>query len=202
MAVSEASRSRLIRGLKIVLPLAAMALLSTLFLLSDSRDPMAEIPFSTIDLQESARSQRVTRPSFAGATAGGDLIAFTAESALPREDDRLDASQIAARIDMTSGTGLDVTAATGLVDQPADTATLSGRVLITSTSGYRIETGEIAIGMQELRAETPGEIRGEGPPGQFTAGRMRLTSDPETGQAYLVFTDGVKLVYQPGTSEE
>lgn len=202
MAVSEASRARFIRWLKIALPLAAMALLSTLFLLSDNADPMAEIPFSTIDLEESARSQRVTRPSFAGASAEGDLIAFTAAEARPRDDDRLDATDLSARIDMTSGNGIEVDAATGVIDTPGDTATLSGGVRINTTTGYRIETREIAMGMKALRAETTGEIRAEGPPGHFTAGRMELTTDPETSQAYLVFTDGVKLVYQPGTTEE
>ncbi|PJE27630.1 lipopolysaccharide export system protein LptC [Pseudooceanicola antarcticus] len=202
MAVSEASRARYIRWLKIALPLAAMALLSTLFLLSDNADPMAEIPFSTIDLEESARSQRVTRPSFAGASAEGDLIAFTAAEARPRDDNRLDATELNARIDMTSGNGLDVSAATGLIDQPADTATLAGGVLITTTTGYRIQTEEIDMGMKALRAQTAGEIRAEGPPGRFTAGRMELTTDPETGKPYLVFTQGVKLVYLPGTTEE
>ena len=52
--------------------------------------------------------------------------------------------------------------------------------------------------MRQTRAETEGEIRAEGPPGTFTAGRMHLTTDPETGQAYMVFTDGVKLIYEPG----
>ena len=200
MALSESSRTRLISWLKIVLPLAAMAILSTLFLISRSIDPLAEIPYSTVDLRDSARSERVTKPSFAGATEEGDMIAFTAESALPRDGNRLDANNLAAEIDFAGGGSVAVRAETGQIDQPADTATLRGGVEITSSTGYRVETEALAIGMRQTRAETEGEIRAEGPPGTFTAGRMRLSTDPETGKVYMVFTAGVKLIYDPGST--
>lgn len=202
MALSEASRTRLIRWLKIALPLAAIALLSTLFLLSRNTDPMAEIPFSTLDLKESARTERITRPSFAGATEEGDMIALTAASALPRPAGRLDATDLSARLDTRDGGHFEVVAGQGMIDQPAETVTLGDAVHITTSTGYRIETAELLIGLRETRAESAGEIRGTGPAGRFTAGRMELRTDPGTGGAYMVFTGGVKLVYDPGTTEE
>ena len=47
--------SRVVGWLKILLPLAALALLSTLFLFSRGSDPTANLPFSETELNEIAR---------------------------------------------------------------------------------------------------------------------------------------------------
>ncbi len=202
MALSVRSHSRLVSWLKVILPLIAIGLLSTLFLLSRSADPLASLPFSETDLKELASSQRITRPSFAGATEDGDLIAFTAESAQPLGEGMLKATTLAAQIDLTSGQSVAFSAGTGLVDRDTDTALLEQDVVITSSTGYRITTDQLETGMEEVRAETLGPVAANGPPGTFTAGKMQLTTDPGTGDAYLVFTEGVDLVYDPKKPQE
>lgn len=202
MALSIRSYSRLIAWLKVILPLAAIGLLSTLFLLSRSSDPLSNLPFSEIDLQEIASSQRITRPSFAGATAEGDLIAFTADSAEPKGDGMLNATTLAAQIDLITGQSIGFTAGTGVVNRGTDTALLQDDVVITSSLGYRISTDALETGMEVIRAETLGPVDAVGPPGTFSAGHMQLTTDPDTGDAYFVFTDGVDLVYDPKKPQE
>jgi lipopolysaccharide export system protein LptC len=54
--------SRTIAFLKVLLPLTALAILATLFLLSRSEDTVATIPFAEDDVSSRTRDQQVTRP--------------------------------------------------------------------------------------------------------------------------------------------
>lgn len=199
MSWRDSLHSRVVAWLKIVLPLAALALLSTLFLLSRNVTPAQDIPFSSIDLEERARGQQVTAPSFAGASARGDLIALTAATARPVEGarGRLEVADLDATIDLVGGARITLGAASGSLDDPGDMVLLQGGVEITSSTGYRITAQDLRTGLRTVRAETDRPVQAEGPPGRFSAGAMRLDADPEGKSAHLVFTNGVKLVYTP-----
>ncbi|WP_322867325.1 LPS export ABC transporter periplasmic protein LptC [Aquicoccus sp. G2-2] len=208
MAAGDDTYSRVVAWLKILLPLLALGLLATLFLFSRSIDPTSTIPFTTIDLTERARDEQVTNPQFAGATTKGDLIAFRAAKARPDPDDasRALATALDARIDLKSGNTITFSADHGSVDQQKDRAELDGNVVIKSSTGYRVTTKKLISGMKEIHAETPGPVNGEGPPGSFTAGRMLLTDHAAEGvpesDVHLLFTDGVKLIYDPSRKKD
>ena len=193
--------SRMVAWMKVLLPLAALGILSSLFLVSRSIIPDATIPFSTIDINERAREEQVTAPEFSGMTDEGHLIAFQAATARPDPDHgaRALAEDLRARIDLTSGTVITFRSGGGLVDEPGDRAELDGDVVVESSQGYTVHTDRLISGMHEIRAETPGPIEGQGPPGHFTAGKMLLTDEGADGtrDIHLLFTDGVKLIYDP-----
>ncbi|MBR9650498.1 LPS export ABC transporter periplasmic protein LptC [Thalassovita aquimarina] len=199
MASRDGFYSRLIAWLKILLPLAALALLSTLFLLSRGRDTSGELPFSQIGLQERVQEEVISAPRFAGATAQGDLITFTAETAQPDPDidNVAHASNLNAEIDLTSGTHISFEATDAVLDSQNERAELTGGVVITSSTGYTIRSENLRTRISAIDAETDGPVSGEGPPGTIEAGKMLLTSDPDGGDVHLLFTNGVKLVYQP-----
>lgn len=199
MAAHDGFYSRLVAWLKILLPVAALALLSTLFLLSRGRDHSGELPFSQIDLQERAKEEVISAPRFSGATPQGDLITFTAETARPDPDidNVAHARNPSAEIDLTSGTHISFQAGSGVLDTGKEEAELMGGVVITSSTGYTIRSENLKTRISAIGAETDGPVTAEGPPGTIEAGKMLLTSDPETDQVQLLFTNGVKLVYQP-----
>lgn len=199
MALGEGQRARIISWLKILLPLTALALLSTLFLLSRTIDPTRPIPVDRADLESRTGSQQITDPSFSGVTDDGHQVAFVATNARvdPDQPERVIADQMAARIDLLQGGQINITSRVGTVNDAAGLAVLEGDVLFTSSTGYRMQTQELVTSMREIAAESAGPIAGDGPPGQLEAGRMRMTSDPETGDVHLVFTNGVKLIYDP-----
>ena len=204
MPVSDNFYSRMVAWLKILLPLAALGLLSTLFLLSENIDPTTTIPFTTIDLRERAASEQVTAPEFAGATHDGDLITFRAVSARPdlQRSSRLYAEMLNARIDLSSGTVITFSAEGGVVDETIDRAELVGDVIIESSIGYLVKTDRLISGMRKIHAETPGPIVGFGPPGEFSAGRMLITAGEVDDNVQMLFTQGVKLLYDPSDPKE
>lgn len=204
MATTDNFYSRLVAWMKIILPLTALGLLSTLFLISRHIDPTKSIPIAEIDLEQRAQDQGATNAAFAGVTGGGDEVMITAETARPSPDNPrlINAEDVTATMQLVSGTVVTVTSDRGNMDQSDLDASLIGNVNIDTTTGYKVTTERLDARLDVLHAETPGPVSGVGPPGDLTAGRMVLTGDEETGQAHLVFTDGVKLVYTPQPSED
>ncbi|MFK7939665.1 MAG: LPS export ABC transporter periplasmic protein LptC [Roseovarius sp.] len=196
--------SRMVAWAKILLPLAALALLSTLFLISRTIDPTQQPPVTQVDLEQRARDQGVTNPSFAGTTSGGDEVMISARMARPdlQDPDRLSADDVVANIRLNQGTVVDITADHADMRQDDYTAAMDGNVTIETTTGYVILTDAINTRYDRLFAQTPGAVTASGPPGDLTAGRMRLTSNEDSQDAELLFTDGVKLIYTPHNSEE
>lgn len=196
--------SRMVAWAKIILPLAALALLSTLFLISRTIDPTQQPPVTQVDLEQRARDQGVTNPSFAGTTSGGDEVMIRARMARPdlQDPDRLSADDVVAEIRLSQGTIIDITADHADMRQDEYTASMDGNVTIETTTGYVIHTEAVNTRYDRLFAQTPGSVTASGPPGDLTAGRMLLTSNEDSQDAELLFTDGVKLIYTPHKAEE
>lgn len=189
---------------KIILPLVALGLLSTVFLLSKKVDVSDQVRVTDVDLTQRAHDQGATNPSFAGVMTGGEEVSFRAATVrpAPSDDERLLAESAAASLLLNGGGVVDITAAKGEANQSQMTARLEGDVRVVTTTGYDIRTDIIDARFDTLFAETAGPVSGTGPPGTLDAGRMTLTSDPETGDAHLRFTDGVKLIYMPAKSKD
>ncbi|MFX0546068.1 LPS export ABC transporter periplasmic protein LptC [Roseovarius sp. S1116L3] len=196
--------TRLVNWAKIILPLVALGLLSTVFLLSQKADIGDTIPYADVDLVRRAQDQGATNPSFAGMAVGGEEISFRAATVRPdpEDRDRVLAENAAASLRLNGGGVVDIAALRGEANQSLMTARLEGEVHVTTTTGYDIQTEAIDTRLDTLFAETPGPVSGTGPPGALNAGRMILTSDPVTGAAHLQFTDGVKLIYNPAKPKD
>lgn len=194
--------SRIVAYLKVLLPLAALALLSTLFLLSRSIDPTGTIPFAKHEMEERVRGQQITAPFFSGTTDDGDEITISARLARPAGDGGLaGAEDLRARMNMATGGQIDLAADTGSVAPDQDLASFAGNVRVTTSTGYTIETERLNASLSAVAGDTPGEISAEGPIGTFTAGRMQIGAKNEGGPIHMLFKNGVKLVYDPKKPE-
>jgi len=197
------SRTRLVTWLKVLLPLVALALLSTLFLLARTTDPDLAIRYSDVDVSELSKDQQVTGPAYAGITRDGSSISVTARTVKPQEGDpqKLDAAAVSGRFELRSGTSADMTAPAAVIDTQSDLARFLGGVTILSSEGYRFETETLlaSLGLTDVRAETA--VRATGPLGTLDAGSMRITQDDDGGYV-VVFSDGVRLVYTPVQIQE
>lgn len=196
--------SQMVGLLKVVLPLMALALLSTLFLLSRAIDPEAEIPFADKEIQDRLRDQQVTGPIYYATTADGDQISFAAETLItvPGQTGANEAEDVTITLDLTSGTEILLRSMRGHVDIEADRADVDGNVVITTSTGYRILSDKLITQMSKVDVLSPGPVKADGPIGTLDAGRMALKSGKDRKPAQLVFTNGVKLVYDPKQDKE
>ncbi|MEO0774543.1 MAG: LPS export ABC transporter periplasmic protein LptC [Pseudomonadota bacterium] len=204
MSWRDQFHSHIVGLMKIILPMTALGLLSTMFLFSDGFDPAEAVPITTIDLQQRAEDQGATHATFAGVTQSGDEVLLLTEHTRPSTTNSsiFLAEDVAAEYRLSSGTGIDITSLRGEMNQTSNSAVLEGDVLVETSTGYVITTDALNTQFDTLFAESPGPVEGVGPAGDLSAGRMVLEHNDETGTAHLRFTDGVKLVYEPGTPQE
>ncbi|MBB3994067.1 lipopolysaccharide export system protein LptC [Sulfitobacter undariae] len=191
--------SRMVRLLKVAFPIGALALLSTLFLLSRAINTDTPIPFAEKEIQDRLRDQQVTGPFFSGTTTGGDQVSFEAKKLLALQG-RLGANRaedVTALLETAEGATFEVKADVAELDIAEDSAALTGQVYMTTSSGYRINSEKFTARISDLDVTAPGEVQATGPLGQLTAGKMRVFTPKEATSTQMLFSNGVKLVYTP-----
>ena len=198
MAAAGGTHTRLVQTAKIVLPLAALALFATLFLIAKQIDPDAAVIGT--NAEDIAREARIGTPEFSGVTSDGTVVSMTAEAARPGQDDpgRITIEEIEAAFDIPDGSRIEATAGLAAVDGTARRIELSGGSLITTSTGYRIESQGLSADLAQTNIVSDGAVTADGPPGRIEAGSLALhqaEGDPST--YVLVFNGGVRLIYQP-----
>lgn len=194
------AHSRVVGWLKVALPLAALAILSTLFLLADRIDPEDALPYAEVDVEDLAREPRMTAPTYAGTTSDGASLTLSADEARPEAEGK-PASLAGLRLELVTpdGSTTALSAASAVMDEAAELILMSGGVSVTTTTGYEVETAEIAARLDRSGLESRGEVTATGPAGSIRADGMVLSQDNQTPGSYvLVFKGDVRLVYQPG----
>lgn len=199
MARADA-HTRVVGWLKVALPLIALALLSTLFLLADRIDPEDALPYAEIDVEGLAREPRMTAPTYAGTTDDGAALTLTADEARPAAEGAAAEAQ-GLQLDLLTpdGASTNLRAATAVMDDTTREIVLSGGVTVVTSTGYRLETAELAAKLDRSGLESRAPVTATGPAGDISAARVTLRQDNLTPGTYLlVFNGGVRLVYRPG----
>lgn len=194
--------SRLVGWTKIILPLMALALLSTLFLFAKGSNDGTEIPFAR--LNELARDQRISEPEFSGVAGDGSIIEIAAQSAQPK-DGNLDYLSVTApqlSLDAVDGTSLRIIAGEGIINSAAKQATLTGLARLETSSGYLMETQGLLADLESGVIESLGPLEIHAPFGQITAGHIAIMIGSENTGQQMYFTKGVRMLYTPQTASE
>lgn len=192
--------SRLIGWLKIVLPLLALAILSTVFLVARTIDPDDAIPYAEVDVEERLREPRMTAPTYAGLTNDGAALTVTADEARPAGAGGAGPSAMTLNgtLETPDGARTELVAAAGRIDPTARKILLSGGVTVTSSSGWEVQGDTLTADLDATDILMPTAVTATGPAGVVTAEGMRLTKEAGTEGSYLlVFNGDVKLIYQP-----
>lgn len=192
------TRTRIVRWLRVLLPLLALVMLSTLFLFSSKPSTESQIPYAEVDAEAMARDPRVVAPQYAGVTGDGASLSLEAGQAAHDRPEGGSASDL--RLDWRRPDGLtaDLTAPTAGVNDGV--IELSGGVKMRTSSGWTVDAERIEAATQTSRIAAESGVEAQAPFGQISAGRMELT--PEDGgkgdaPAILNFSNGVRLIYQP-----
>lgn len=188
------SRTRIVRWLRVLLPLIALAILSTMFLFSDRHATEPEIPYAEVDAQDAVEKPRVIRPDYAGVTSDGAELSFQARKVVPGSGaDQGSADSVSLDWERSDGLRAHLTAPAGGVDDRA--VSLTGGVRMTTSTGWQIDSPRIDAATDRSVVTAEDGIRADGPLGQLDAGAMELS--PQDGPAVLNFTGGVRLIYTP-----
>lgn len=191
--------TKLISLLKVLFPLAALGLLSTLFLLSRTIDPGQAIPFAEKEIQERLRDQQITGPFFSGATATGDQLSFYAD-VLTTPDGKTGsnmAENVSATLSTADGSTIRLRSDKADFDLAGDSAALEGGVVINTSTGYEMTSDLMTSDLSSMNLQSPGPVYGTAPAGTLEAGSMSVTQSENDDAPQLLFTNRVKLIYKP-----
>lgn len=193
--------SRIVALLRVILPLAALALLSTLFLLPRNRDPVAAVPFAQGEISKRVKGEQVTGPFFSGTTTGGDRVSVTAVSMRTGRNMVNEVDDLTLQIDLVSGTRINLMSDQGQFDMTHAMSELTGNVIITTSNGIEMKTDSLIADLDNLTVEAP-FTTATGPLGRLESGQMRMEQRGPAHDTHFVFTESVKLIYDPKSRKE
>ena len=192
--------SRLVSLLKVVLPLAALGALSTLFLVSNRINPDDALPYADVDVADRLREPRVTQPTFAGTTNDGATLEVTAAEARPagNGDSGARAEGVRLHVATPDGRRTDLVADRAQMTPDQKEIAFLGAVRLDHSSGYSVMSDSMTARLDQADIRSPTDVVAEGPGGRITAQSMQLVQAGAGSKGYvLVFNGDVKLVYQP-----
>lgn len=187
--------------LKVILPLSALAILSTLFLVADRRGANGVSITDTVTLDRLLTEGRVANPSFSGVGDGGASVEFLAEEAKPATDDGgdVEASRLRGTWQSVSGAEVTLTGLHGRLFADTGDVAVDGDVNVIDSQGYRLASEALKIDGVTKNIVSPGPVVGTGPATRIEAGGMRI--EQRAGTPLAIFTDGVRVIYDPNASE-
>lgn len=194
--------SRTVRWMKIALPGMAVLLIGLIFLAGDTREPVIGAD-NALDAAALGAGLKLENPRFAGVTDNGEPFVVTAVSALPdgAVPDRVDLDRPSGELHMSDGRTLNVTSVTGRFYRVSERLVLEGDVRLITSDGYRIETGQVDIGLDTRMATAPGTFSVNGPAGTLRADRARMETSDGAKDVVLRFEGNVHMTFDPAASK-
>ena len=187
--------SAFVGWMKVLLPLAALALLSTIFLLARGSNNVQSIPYA--DLAAIAREQGMTNPNLSGVTDDGSAVSITAAALRPSTADAFSIIAPVLVLDAVDGSRIEISAGEGAIDGRQKRMTLTGLVRLGTSSGYMMETTGIEADLASGVLSSLGPLEVQAPFGTLTAGKVVVMTSPDGLGQQMVFNDGVHLLYDP-----
>ena len=188
--------SRLVSVLKVLLPLIALVLLSTLFLFSRKINPEDAIPYATVDVEDRLRDPKMTDAGFAGMTADGSSLTIAAVEAKPTAEGGA-LKLVQGLLQTPDGAKTELASAAVALVSAQKMIELSDGAELRAASGYVVQAQGFGVSTADTRIESRGAISAIGPGGQLSADHMLLSQQGANGPYLLVFNGKVRLLYQP-----
>jgi len=176
-------RQRLLRWARLVLPVFALVLLSTLFMLLSEREPMPVPDLAPEGIRaEGARIESAAREMLADRERGNRALA----------------EGLSLDLQAPGGMQISLSARGGDIRLAENRAEFWDGVEIATSTGYRLHADRLKADLKTLEVESVGPVTGEGPAGRLSAEYMRVNPDRSGNNAHvLVFKGSVRLVYEP-----
>lgn len=191
--------SRFIYYVKIILPLIAIALLSTVFLFTKERTLEGGLTFSKADLLSLKTGMRLSKPRFSGSNAQGDVYDFSAQLVLPDAPNpsMLEAVGLSGEIRFIQGEKLLLNAGKAEYRVNTQALRLLDGISIAFSNGFHAKSEELLAELEIGRLTTKGAVIASSPMGNIEAGSLRVEQELQNGEEkrMIWFENGVKLVF-------
>jgi lipopolysaccharide export system protein LptC len=190
-----ATYSQIITFSKLVLPLAALLVLSLMFLFSGRPDPNQALPLAARNADGQLGQQGMTNPRFTMVTGSGRQLELIASSAEPvaLDANQIFATDVMARITRLMGARDQITADQALWNSQTTDTQLTGNIVATTPEGYRLDTEELSINAASGDIVAPQAVLITSDEIRLEAGQMAITG-PSDHQV-VHFQGGVRLLY-------
>lgn len=198
MARYDNGYSRVVAVVKVILPLVALGILSTLFLLSRPTPTGEPLPYTDVQVRDMAAEQRLNAPVYSGLSQGGATMMITADTAVPDKELEgvVHGEDLVAKVVQPSGYAFDIVSAEGTLNDRTRQANLRGGVRVVTSDGHVITMPEALMRSDLTYLASDGPVFIEGPLGTLEAAAMTLRGDPSRGSdGVALFHGGVKVIY-------
>lgn len=203
MAPRPEVHTRVVTILKLGLPLVALALVASVFLVQTDDRLGGSITFSDADIAQLGDGLRLSNPVFTGRTRNGDRFHFSAALVVPdaAPPKRAAITTLDGTLDLVEGGSVTLKGEKGDLDIPTRRLDITGNVRITTSDGYVLDTDKATIDVSSGTFVAGDEVVTRGPLGVITSGNLHVTPAAATGDARrFSFSNGVHVLYDPTDS--
>jgi lipopolysaccharide export system protein LptC len=189
--------SRHVRRLRVALPVGLAVLLIGLALATwlDPLRMLYRLPGEIGPVVISGTKITMSQPKLSGYTRDSRWYELNARAAAQdlRRPDFVELQEIRAKLEMQDKTTMHLTAADGLFDRKAGVLTLSRDIVLTSSSGLRVDLVHAVVDTNtgNIVSDRPVEVRSQD--AQLNGNRLEVTSSGEV----VRFDGGVTMILQP-----
>lgn len=183
--------SRLIRWLRLALPLAALAIAAIVFTWSGPRQSLLTADMKP-ELKKTIGKNELVNPRFESTDAENRPYTLTAQRAVQDQQDGniVILEKPVGDMVLDNGHWIAIESSEGIFQQTERKLLLRGNVRLFHDGGYQLDTPELHIDVQNNTAMSDKEVHGQGPEGTIDA--MGLQGDNAKGT--LIFKGPAKLV--------
>lgn len=186
---------RIVKYLQIILPVAigVLAAFLTMAPMQTSNELSFLLSRDTVDI--APERLRVESARYSGVDGAGRPFELNAASALQRSSSTpiVELEDLSAQLELDDGLAF-IVANRGLYDLEEDAVAIEGPLEFRASDGYRLQTSNVLLRLDEREMRSAGDVDGQIPLGSFSADRMRVDLTTRTifleGRASLHIVQG------------
>lgn len=196
MASRHRRYSRMVALLKILLPLIALGVLGTVFLVNKKESFDAGFTFSRADIATLEKGSFIKNPTVNGITRRGEPFHLLADEIRPQNADSslVVITNMAVEFRFTSGAWAKVTSPSALMDIKAQTLWFETGGTLETSDGNKAEVKTLHLLMASGEVQGTG-IVADGPLGRISAENFRIESNDSENRV-LWFENSVRMLYE------
>lgn len=199
MAGHKLTYSQTIFVVKIILPAVAILLIIGVFALSRGQTAQTNLPFSVREISKRLSEQAITNPLYIGSTQNGTEVRVSAERLAPAQGDQqvtifttVRADFIDDKISLGS-----IKANEAYLDIARDTVEFVGEVVMTDNDKRQVSATKLTTNHDMTISVFDGKVHLLDRYNSIASERLEVFRQSPTSPRRFVFTDNVKLIYNP-----